>query len=204
MTAVILAGGRGSRMKADKATLAIGSKTLLEHVAAQLVPHVAEILVSVSPGQRIAAAKEGRGPSGRRPAAGDRGMRIVEDELPGHGPLGGILTGLKAAANDACAVVACDIPDVDVALLRSLAEAAGRAEIAVPLDPEGRYEPLFAVYRRSVISEIEALLRSGERSILPLYQRRPTAVLRIGRDRRLRNLNTRANYLHYLKSRRIT
>ena len=195
MTAIVLAGGLGSRMKADKAGLEVGGRTLLEHVLAQLGPYYEEVLVSVSPGQA--------------PRVNDRAMRnvlilgssprIVEDDVPGLGPLGGILAGLKAAANDACAVVACDIPEIDLPLLRSLARAAGGTEIAVPTGPAGHYEPLFAVYRRSVVPEIEALIRTGERSILPLYGRCRTAVVRFKDSHRLRNLNTRADYEAYLR-----
>jgi molybdopterin-guanine dinucleotide biosynthesis protein A len=184
MTAIVLAGGRGLRMKADKAGLAVGGRTLLEHVLSQLEPYFEEILVSVSPGQKT------------RFASG----RTVEDGTPGQGPLGGILAGLKAAANDASAVVACDIPEINVPLLRSLARAAGDSEIAVPVGPSGHFEPLFAVYRKSAIPEIEALLQSGERSILPLFGRCRTTVLRLEDAAWLRNLNTRADYESYLRS----
>lgn len=203
MTAIVLAGGSGSRMKADKAGLDVGGRTLLELVVAQLEPYFEEVLVSISPGQNVKRPGTGDRPGrdeGKSDGRKDASLKFIEDELPGNGPLGGILSGLKAAANDACAVIACDIPDIDAPLLRSLAEAAARAEIAVPLDPEGRYEPLFAIYKKSLIPEIETLLRSGERSILPLFERCPTAVLRLDKDRRLRNLNTRADYLNYLKS----
>ena len=102
--------------------------------------------------------------------------------------------------NEACAVVACDIPDVDIAFLRSLAQAAQNYEIAVPVGPSGLYEPLFAVYRKSIVPEIEALLGSGERSILPLYETCRTAIVRFEDTGRIRNLNTRADYESYLSS----
>lgn len=192
MTAIVLAGGRSSRMRADKTSLAMGIRTLLEHVVGQLEPVFDEVLVSVSPGQKVEIRNV--------PLSGGPGFKVVEDEVPDLGPLGGILAGLRASTNDACAVVACDIPDIDIPLLRSLARAAGDAEISVPVDPTGRYEPLFAVYKRSVIPPIEALLRSGERSVLPLFAQCRTAVVRLEDGRRLRNLNTRADYREYLKS----
>lgn len=191
MTAVVLAGGRGRRMGADKAGLDVLGRTLLEHVLAQLAPRFDEVLVVVSPGgARQAEALVG---NRLRPS-----LRVVEDEAPGLGPLGGILAGLKAAANSACAVVACDIPDVDVPLLRSLARAAADADVAVPVDPMGRREPLFAVYGKTAGPEIEALLRSGERSVLPLFERCRTVPVALGDARRLRNLNTRGDYEAYL------
>jgi len=189
MTAVVLAGGRGSRMKADKARLQVGGRTLLEHILAQLEGRFDEIVISVSAGRES-----------RLPAVIHARARFVPDDRPGLGPLGGILAALKAAKNEACAVVACDIPEVDLPLLRSLARAAGQADIAVPAGPAGHYEPLFAVYRRSVVPEIEAVLRTKERSVLPLYERCRTAVVGFRDPGRLRNLNTRADYEAYLRS----
>ena len=204
MTAIVLAGGRGRRMKADKARLAVGGRTLLEHVLGQLEPYFGEILVSVSRGQKadLPAGSGRRARTDKRGAAagGSASFGVAVDEVPDLGPLGGILAGLKAATNDACAVVACDIPDIDVPLLRSLARAASEADIAVPAGPAGHYEPLFAVYRRVIVPEIEALLRSGERSIIPLFGRCRTAALRFEDAGRLRNLNTRAEYQDYLKT----
>lgn len=204
MTAIVLAGGRGSRMKADKAGLAVGGRTLLEHVVDQLEPYYDEILVSVSPRQKIIAPASPRNrggwPGELKAGGGHFGLRVIEDETPGQGPLGGILAGLRAAANDVCAVVACDIPDIDVPLLRSLARAAVGADIAVPAGPAGHYEPLFAVYRKAVVPKIEALLHSGERSIIPLFDRCRTVVVKFKDAARLRNLNTRTDYEAFLRS----
>jgi molybdopterin-guanine dinucleotide biosynthesis protein A len=187
MTAVVLAGGRGRRMKADKAGLDVGGRTLLEHVLAQVEPLFDEVLVSLSPGQDAPPL----------PAASR--ARAVPDARPGLGPIGGLLAGLKAARTEACAVIACDIPEIDVPLLRTLAEAAADAEIAVPVGPSGLHEPLFAVYRRSIIPEIESLLGRGERSLLPLYKTCRTAVVRFDEPGRIRNLNTREDYEDFLR-----
>jgi molybdopterin-guanine dinucleotide biosynthesis protein A len=206
MTAIVLAGGRGRRMKADKASLDIGGKTLLEHVLAQVEPLFDEILIVVSPG-RTGSIEFGSGVKGgrmSRPNASTASpagrVRVVEDERSGLGPLGGVLSGLRAARHEACAVIACDIPDIDIALLRSLAGAAGDVEIAVPVGPTGLYEPLFAVYRRPVVPEIESLLDRGERSVLPLYEACRTAIVRFKDAGRIRNLNTRADYEAYLRA----
>ena len=206
MTAIVLAGGRGNRMRADKASLDVGGKTLLEHVLAQVEPLFDEILIGVSPGRAgsiklRSGVKGGRVSGPNASAASPAGrVRVVEDERPGLGPLGGVLSGLRAARHEACAVIACDIPEIDIALLRSLAGAAGDVEIAVPVDPSGHYEPLFAVYKRSVASAIDALLARGERSLLPLYSVCRTAVMPLGEKLRLRNLNTRADYESYIRS----
>ena len=189
VTAIVLAGGRGRRMKADKVRLPVPGGTLLECVVGQLAPHFDEVLISVSPGQALDLEGLG-GPK----------LRLVRDEAPDLGPLGGVLAGLKAAANNTAAVVACDIPDIDVRFLRTLAAAAANAEIAVPVTPGGDFEPLFAAYTKAVIPEIEKLLDAGERSLIPLFGRCRTAAVPLGNAGWLRNLNTRRDYEDYLRS----
>lgn len=204
MTAIVLAGGRSRRMKADKAALDVGGRTLLEHVLDQIGPYFDEVIVSVSPGQMLSfpvgIGKLRRRRSETRSGGLSSAPRFIEDESPGLGPLGGLLSGLRAAAYEACAVIACDIPDVDIAFLRSLARAAENHEIAVLVGPTGLHEPLFAVYRKTIIPEIESLFRTGEHSILPLYRTCQTAVVRFEDPGRIRNLNTRADYEAYLSS----
>jgi molybdopterin-guanine dinucleotide biosynthesis protein A len=211
---IILAGGKGRRMNADKARLTVRGQTLLERVIGQVAPYFNEILVSISPGQKVhikemRRAKAGpsrklkadrEGPALMIEAKTEPGVRFVEDEVPDLGPLGGILAGLRAAGNDVCAVVACDIPDAHIPLLRKLAKAAAAADISVPVTKRGQFEPLFAVYRKAVIPEIEDLLGAGERSILPLFARCRTERVPLGDADGLRNLNTRKDYRAYLDS----
>lgn len=194
VTVIVLAGGRGSRMRADKASLPVPGGTLLERVLAQVGPLFDEVLVSVSPGQKFTAR---RGPG---EGAGSPVPRTVVDEMLDLGPLGGILAGLRAAVNDVCAVVACDIPDVHAPLMRKLVKAALKADIAVPVTAQGEFEPLFAVYTRAVIPKIEEIIRDGERSLIPLFDRCRAERVPLKDTGWLRNLNTRTDYEEYLKS----
>lgn len=203
MTAIVLAGGHGRRMKADKAGLDVGGRTLLEHVLAQIAPLVDEVIVALSPGRALpfrprpaAADRDAPGTKGPSP---DVPFRVVVDEAAGLGPVAGVLAGLKAARNDACLVLACDIPELDTGLLRELARTACWSEITVPVGPAGLYEPLFAVYRKSVIPAIKTLLAEGERSLLPLFDRCRTAVVQFEDPGRICNLNTREDYEAYLR-----
>ena len=161
LTAVILAGGRGLRMKADKARLPVPGGTLLSRKIGQLRPYFDEILVSVSAGQ----------------PQDQPGVRYVEDEVAGAGPMAGISAGLKAAKNETCFVVACDIPDIEVGLIRRLAGAASGHEIVVPVTQSGQCEPLYAIYAKRVIPRIEVLFGRGVRKIIPLFAVCSTAFL---------------------------
>ncbi len=189
---IILAGGRSRRMKRDKASLPVPGATLLEHVLFQVEGYFDEILISLSPGQRISLSGK-KLATGRRPA-----YRRVEDAVSGQGPMAGILAGLKAASHEVCAVIACDIPDIHLGLLRRLVRKAETFEAAVPVASTGLVEPLFAVYRRSVRSKMQKLLSSGQRSLLAFLDSACTCRLPMGRKADLKNLNTPRDYRSFL------
>ncbi len=174
-------------MRTDKARLPLPGGTLAGSVLAQVDGLFDEILVSIS-----------RAQAGTFP-----GRRTVVDDVEGQGPMAGILAGLKAARNETCAVLACDIPEVDTKLMASLVRKAEGHDIAVPVTPEGLLEPLFAVYTRGLIPLMEGSLRAGEYSLLPLIESARTLKVKLGLKSRLRNLNTPEDYEAYLASLRI-
>ena len=171
-------------MRTDKARLPLPGGTLVERVLAQVDDLFDEVLISVS----------------RAQAAAFPGRRTVVDGIAGLGPIAGILAGLKAARNETCAVLACDIPEVDSKLLRSLVRRAEGHDIAVPVTPEGLLEPLFAVYAKGLVPLIEGSIRAGEFSLLPLIEASRTLKVKMGKRNRLRNLNTPEDYEAYLSS----
>lgn len=91
--------------------------------------------------------------------------RVVPDESPGLGPLGGLATALRAADGSPVLVVAWDMPFVTAELLRALrrrGEAGARAVVPVH-GAEGWAEPLCAWYAPSVLPTCLALLEAGAR-----------------------------------------
>jgi molybdenum cofactor guanylyltransferase len=155
--AIILCGGRSVRMGRDKATMPFGGETLLARVVrivSQVVP--AERIVCVAAaGQKLPAILDG--------------VRVVRDEYPNAGPLGGLATGLAAVCEDSGAVFACgcDAPLLSPAFVSRLFEQLGDYEIAIPREGE-QLHPLAAVYRTEILSHAELLLADGERSLLAL------------------------------------
>lgn len=171
-------------MRTDKARLPLPGGTLVERVLAQVDELFDEVLISVS----------------RAQAEAFPGLRTIVDGVSGLGPIAGISAGLKAARNETCAVLACDIPEVDTKLLRSLVRRVEGHDIAVPVTPEGLLEPLFAVYTKGLVPLIEGSIRAGEYSLLPLIETARTLKVKMGNRNRLRNLNTPEDYEAYLRS----
>jgi len=143
-TLLVLAGGQSRRMGRPKAMLPVAGGTLIEWMLDRLAPGFQEALVAAGPETELPPLQ----------------TRVVEDRLPGAGPLAGIEAGLGAARSDVVFAVACDMPFVSLELARKIVRAAPRHDAAVPrLD--GRPEPACAAYRRSARGAIESALRQG-------------------------------------------
>jgi molybdenum cofactor guanylyltransferase len=187
---LLLAGGRSRRMGRDKATLPAGDGTIVDYLAGRLGRVVDEVIVA----------------GGLRPAKSGT-VRWVADRFPEMGPLAGIHAGLLAARHDLVWVVACDLPDVEPALLQLMRTAVAGYEVVVPL-VDGEAQGVCALYRRTVVDRIESMLRAGELSVRTLlgrsHVRHLTAEELHPIDpelRSFRNLNTPADYDAWLLTR---
>lgn len=93
-------------------------------------------------------------------------LRQVADD--GNGAADGVVAALRAAQFDHCLVVACDMPFLDVALLRDmLALARQEGKGVVARDASGLH-PLHAIWRRGDLPRTEALVMGGERSLVTI------------------------------------
>lgn len=131
-SALLLAGGRSSRMGRDKAMIEVKGRTLLQQ---QL-----ELLRSLRPVQLMLSC-----PPGAYQPGPD--VTLVADNFPGKGPLAGIERGLESATTGLLLVLAVDMPAMDENVLRSLLGASAKARGVVPLVAE-QPEPLAAIYPR--------------------------------------------------------
>ena len=145
-TAIVLAGGRSLRMGVDKASIVFQGEPLLTRVINRLSSLWNEIFVVAAPGQTL-------------PPIVSDSVRVLRDEYPGKGPLGGIYTGLKAAETGHCSVVACDMPFVNAQALAEMLTIAqeGNYEAVIPLASD-QLHYLHAVYRRTLLPSIEQAL----------------------------------------------
>ena len=153
---IVLAGGKSRRLGVDKALLSLGGAPLLQTVVqgVSLVCH--RVIVAVD--------RPGRYRRLGLPA------RFVADASPGLGPLAGLQSGLQACATAHAFVVACDLPFLNEELLRYMAGLPRSYQALVPR-AAGRDHPLHAVYARSCLPEVDALLAAGGGSMQQLLDR---------------------------------
>jgi molybdopterin-guanine dinucleotide biosynthesis protein A len=182
-TAVVLAGGQSRRMGQDKSSLPLCGRTMLEHIVNQLRPHFDEILIS-------RADSAGQGPPG---------TRIVADKVRDSGPFMGVVSCLEASSNDLNFIIPCDQPEVDLDLVVQMLRTAEEFDGVVPMTGPSLYEPLFAVYRKSVLGPAKKLLAAGERRIVNMYPHCNIRFVSVPNDpqRIVRNLNTPADYRRF-------
>jgi len=181
-TAIILAGGGSGRMDADKSMLPIKGKPMVEHICEQLCGTFGQILVSANKAEKLAFL----------------GFEVIPDKIPGQGPLMGIASALEASANEFNFVVACDIPHIDLTYVRRMLAEAEEADIVIPTTGDERYEPLFAVYRKSALKAINEVLSSGGRKISDVFCRCRVKYIE-AEARGFTNLNTITEYEEFQK-----
>jgi molybdenum cofactor guanylyltransferase len=160
VTAFILAGGKSSRMGADKAFLQLGDETLLAR-ALKLAGAVAGDVRIVGDARNFS----GFG-------------RVVEDVYRDRGPLGGIHAALSSSVTELSLMLAVDLPFVgpkflEYVLLR--ARESG-ATVTVPHTNSG-LQPLCAAYRGGFAAVAEQSLREGKNKIDSLFARVETCVI---------------------------
>jgi len=157
----ILAGGRSSRMGADKALLRLGGgQTLLERAL--------QTVSNIGADSHIVGSRERYGHLGP----------VVEDIYPGCGPLAGIHAALTATLTDLNLILSVDMPLMRAEFLRWLTDRAqaSREWIVVP-NAAGGMQPLCAIYRREVRETAEAALQAGDYKVGHLFERVPTCIV---------------------------
>ncbi len=153
-SAVVLAGGKSSRMGRPKAMLPFGGEPLIVQVIRKLAPLFPDIVVVAAPDQELPELH----------------ATLVRDEVAYQGPVGGICYGLRACNSAAGFVTSCDVPFLSLPLVSHLTSRLPDHDVVVPYW-EGRLQPLHAVYRRSVLPLLEQQLERGELRPVSLYDK---------------------------------
>lgn len=187
--AIILCGGRSSRMGLPKLALPFGPELMLQRIVRLLREACDPIVVVAAPGQELPKSPDD--------------LIVTRDKREGRGPLEGLSAGLAALPEDVEAAYAtsCDVPLLVPAFVRRMFELLGDHAAAVPVSG-GFQHPLAAVYRPSVLEPIDRLLAADR--LRPAFLFDSVATRRVTeaelRDvdpelNTLKNLNQPADYL---------
>lgn len=96
--------------------------------------------------------------------------RMLPDEMPGMGPLGGIHAALQSSSTEANYFLPCDTPLIPSDLFIHLSQYWSSGDIIAPKDSLGKLHPLCSLISISALEEIQDFLRLGGRSILDFLE----------------------------------
>ncbi len=153
--AIVLAGGRSARLGGQpKPQLTVGETTMLDRVLTA-VPD-AEARVVVGPDQPV-----------------PYGVRLVQEDPPGSGPVAGLAAGLEPVRADLVVVLAADLPFLTVEVIAALLSAVDEdplVDAAILVDGSGRDQYLLGAWRtarlRAALSGLRPLPGKAMRELL--------------------------------------
>jgi len=150
---IILAGGKSSRMGRNKALLSFGTKTGIERIVDELRPISSHPIVVTNEPHLFQHL----------------GVRIVQDNYPGMGPLAGLEAGLSATDEEWNVLVACDMPFVSRMLAEELMKRTAEWDCVVP-KLDGRVHPLFALYNKSILPVVQEKLEGNTLKMMAVLE----------------------------------
>jgi len=158
ITAVILAGGKATRMGGDdKGLINLNDKAMVEYVIEVLTPQVGSLLINAN----------------RNPEKyAQYGYPVITDQLEGfHGPLAGIASAMQVAETDYLLITPCDSPFLPGDLAQRLSHGllTNNADISVACDG-ARLQPVFALLKTMLLDSLREFLQSGQRKIDQWYK----------------------------------
>lgn len=183
-TAIVLAGGKSSRMGGvDKSLLSINGIPLIKHICNQLEGHFDQIIIGANNPDKYSFLN----------------LDVIPDIERDKGPLMGMLSCLKASNNDVNFITACDIPQMNIILIKTMIQLSDAADIVLPLTGNDKHEPLFAVYKKSVISYAEQILNNNGRRIIDLTEYCKVKYVDFSQSDWYHNLNVKEQYTSYMQ-----
>ncbi len=187
ITALVLAGGRGSRMgHVDKGLQEFRGAAMAAHVLDRLTPQAGQLAINAN--QNLDAYQA-------------FGVPVWPDDLQGfEGPLAGLETGLRRCTSEYLVTAPCDSPFLPADLVERLAAAleAHGADLALAeteeADQDGvlriQPQPVFALVRKTALPQLSDYLAGGGRRMDGWYGSIKTVRVRFEHASAFRNINT--------------
>jgi len=152
MIGTVLAGGKSRRFGRNKAVELFEGERLIERQVRTLRSLFPEVMVVSNTPEFFL----------------DLNVTVVQDLIPGRGPLGGIYTGLLLAQGDSIFVSACDMPFLQLPVIRRMLDLFSGHDVVVPR--LGAYlEPLHGIYSPRCVPYIKQMLDREELQVIRFF-----------------------------------
>ena len=166
ITAVILAGGKGSRLGgSDKGLVKLHGQPLVQHVIKRIQPQVDSVdSIFISANRNIDHYER-------------LGFPVFKDDIDDYaGPLAGILKALQQCKTDWLLTVPADSPFIPLDLVVRLSEKTADAKVVIPDDGK-HLHPTFALIHVSLAESLKSYLLQGERKARHWMQQQPHNIV---------------------------
>ena len=152
--AILLSGGKSSRMGTNKSLLPINEQPNIERIVSLLKPHFRELILVTNHPEEYRFLQ----------------LPTVSDHYPGKGPLAGIHAGLTAATNELNAIVACDMPFVSPELAKVMIGQMADYDAVVPVI-SGQQHPLFSIFKKKTAAIVEDNVKNDQLRMKQVLER---------------------------------
>ncbi len=150
-TAVILCGGKSSRMGFDKCKIKIKDKYLIEIIGEQLEEVFEDIILIANDTLKFADIK----------------YATKMDIIPDLGPMGAIYSGLKYASSKNVFITACDMPFINIDFIKYMMKLIEDENVEGVVSLKSNYvEPLYAFYSISMLDKFESHIKQQSFKLL--------------------------------------
>lgn len=155
-TAIILAGGKSSRMGFDKQFLKIKETRMMEIVTGKLEEEFNEIIIVTNKPELYSDSK----------------YKIVSDIIKGKGPLSGLHVGLKSSKSKYAYFVACDMPNINISYIKYMKEIIEKETPDACVTKCGKFSETFnSFYSKELYKIIEGRLENDNKSVHSLLEK---------------------------------
>ena len=179
IAALILAGGKSSRMGTDKALVNYQDKPMLQQVY-QVAAECTEQVYVLTPW------------SDRYQSILPSDCNYLIETQPGKGPVNGLSEGLAQISADWILLLACDLPLLDIEIIQSWINKLPQiptSTLALVPQRSDIWEPMCGFYRKEIKTELYTFLKSGKRSFQELLSGIEVEVLDVDEKAGLMLLN---------------
>lgn len=153
MQAIILAGGKSTRMKTNKSFVKLQNQPLIERIVGIIKPIFDDKILIISNEPELYKYLN---------------VPVACDIVKGYGPIRGIYTGLKVSQADYNFFIPCDMPFIENESIQYMIDEHFGYDVIVP-EINGYIEPLYGIYSKKCLQPIKYCLEQNKFNVRSFY-----------------------------------
>jgi molybdopterin-guanine dinucleotide biosynthesis protein A len=177
-TAIILAGGKSSRMGSDKGLVLLNGKPMISYII-EILKKMQIPIIIISNNENYKQF----------------GLPVFADIIKEKGPLGGIYTGLKNSKTESNIIVSCDVPFLSNRIIELLINKDNGYPISV-VQSNGKTHPLIGLYSKKIVKKLFDTILLEKLKVRSFIEEFPLNTIELDKqeileyENEIRNINT--------------